>query len=73
MSELIDKHDVVIAPEIILAVEQANYYYDNKQYEYYSRGAMTLPSPDDLSKYVRLFLGMVKSSIVGMDSVLPKE
>jgi hypothetical protein len=72
LAELIDNHGVVVPPDAIQAIELANHYYNTKQYEYFVRGAKTLPDPEHLSTYVRLFLGMTKSHVVGFESIKPK-
>lgn len=69
LSDIIEKYNVVFPPDAVQAIEQANYYYDTKQYEYYVRGSKSFPDPDHLASYVKLFLGMTKSHVIGIDSI----
>lgn len=70
LTELIEKHDVTVAPAGIQSIDLANRYYDTKQYEYFIQGFKSLPEPTQLSTYVRMFLGMTKSHILGPESLM---
>lgn len=72
LAELIDNHGVVCAPAMIQEIELANHYYNTKQYEYFVRGAKTLPDPSHLSSTVKMFLGMTKSHVIGWESLKNK-
>lgn len=71
LSEIIDKHNVIFPPDAVQAIDLANDYYNTKQYEYFTRGLKTVPDPDHLSMYVKLFLGMTKSHVIGFGSIKP--
>jgi hypothetical protein len=69
LSELIEKHGVTVAPGSVQSIDLANMYYDTKQYEYFIQGSKSLPDPRHLSVYVKMFLGMTKSHILGPESL----